>query len=247
MEPKVNLKPRFEGEDVKKTEAVLRKRNVNLSQARERVERQTASRKAFAEQKKSTVLVPHVLVRNWNRKHSDAKRLLKLHTQQQSKDIEGPTCLLAIRNLRQGASKATFTTLRSLHLTKCNTAVILPNNAESRRILQTVEPFVYFGYPELSTIQKLFERRAAMFINGVLTPVADNAIIEDNLGSLGLICVEDVVDAVWRNTTEGAQALKKFAPFSVADLKKAEGINARVVTQGNIKESINKKISNILA
>jgi len=53
-------------------------------------------------------------------------------------------------------------------------------------------------------------------------PISDNVIVEDLLGEKGIICIEDIIDALWRckSSHEGYQAVKDVLwPIQLAPLK----------------------------
>lgn len=85
-------------------------------------------------------------------------------------------------------------TLSSLRLRKLHEGVFLPYNSMTRKMLHLVEPYVLYGVPSNETISDLVRRRGYCKVDGKRVPLADNTVIERELGTdCGLICVEDVV------------------------------------------------------
>ena len=88
-------------------------------------------------------------------------------------------------------------TLSSLRLRRLNEGVFLPYNSTTRKMLHLVEPYVLYGIPSLETISDLVRRRGFVKVDGKRLPLADNNVIERELGDeFGLICVEDLVQVL---------------------------------------------------
>lgn len=88
-------------------------------------------------------------------------------------------------------------TLSSLRLRRINEGVFLPYDSNTRKMLHLVEPYVLYGAPSAETISDLVRRRGFCKVDGKRVPLADNNVIERELGnSLGLICVEDLVQVL---------------------------------------------------
>ena len=92
--------------------------------------------------------------------------------------------------------KSVKKTLSSLRLRRVNEGVFLPYNSTTRKMLHLVEPYVLYGVPSLETISDLVRRRGFCKVDGKRVPLADNNVIERELGELGLICVEDLVQVL---------------------------------------------------
>jgi large subunit ribosomal protein L7e len=60
-------------------------------------------------------------------------------------------------------------------------------------MLHTVEPYVLYGTPSNETVADLVRRRGYCKIEGKRVQLSDNNLIEEHLGDVGLICVEDVI------------------------------------------------------
>eukprot|EP00389_Voromonas_pontica_P002384 GDKH01003537.1.p1 GENE.GDKH01003537.1~~GDKH01003537.1.p1 ORF type:complete len:257 (-),score=49.43 GDKH01003537.1:104-874(-) len=246
---KVLWKGRNNSDRITNAEVVLRRRNVDLAAAAERSQRQQENRKKFAKDRRGSIVLPFRLVNNWKLQRVDRLRAKRAKKAVKSpKDIEAHRVLLAVRNQRlpSTASKESKQELQALGLTALHTAVILPNTEQMRQKLVVVSPFVYYGYPSLQTVKNMFSKCANLRVKGQRTPLMDNAVIEDNMGELGMFCVEDVVDAVWRGGESAQSVLSHFWPFQLASLKKAEGLDAKDLEEGNIKSAINSKLEKVL-
>ena len=94
-------------------------------------------------------------------------------------------------------------TLSSLRLRRLNEGVFLPYTTATRKMLHLVEPYVLYGVPSLETISDLVRRRGFCRVDGKRVPLADNNVIERELGELGLICVEDLVQVLSSGSMDG--------------------------------------------
>jgi len=63
--------------------------------------------------------------------------------------------------------------------------------------LQTEEPQIAWGTPNLKSVRELVYKRGFVKVNGNRTPITTNDIIEKNLGKYGIICVEDLIHEIF--------------------------------------------------
>ena len=78
--------------------------------------------------------------------------------------------------------------LRQLH----NASFVRLNEA-TIRMLRLIEPFVTYGHPTRTTVEKLVYKRGFAKINKQRLPIGGNAVIEDGLGSVGICCAADLI------------------------------------------------------
>ena len=97
------------------------------------------------------------------------------------------------------------TTLTRLRLRRMQEGVFLPYNSMTRKMLHLVEPYVLYGIPSTETIADLVRRRGFCRVEGKRTPLADNNVIERELGDAGLICVEDLVQVLSNVDSDGGE------------------------------------------
>lgn len=102
-------------------------------------------------------------------------------------------------------------TLSSLRLRRVNEGVFLPYDATTRKMLHLVEPYVLYGVPSPETVNDLVRRRGFCRVDGKRAPLADNNVIERELGDVGLICVEDLVHVIATGGGEGEEDKATFA------------------------------------
>ena len=86
--------------------------------------------------------------------------------------------------------------LRLLRLRQLHNAVFLRNNKAVMNMLRRVEPYVTYGTPSLSVIRQLIYKRGCGKINGQRIPFSNNYVVEEGLGSVGIRCVEDLINEI---------------------------------------------------
>lgn len=110
-------------------------------------------------------------------------------------------------------------TLASLRLRRVDEGVFLPYDARTRKMLHLVEDHVLYGVPSDETVSDLVRRRGFCKVEGKRVPLADNNVIERELGeSAGMICVEDLVQVLTSGPDEvgeggGTSAFGAVAKF----------------------------------
>jgi large subunit ribosomal protein L7e len=87
--------------------------------------------------------------------------------------------------------------LQLLRLRQINNGVFIRLNAATKQMLQLVDPYITYGYPNLKTVRELIYKRGYAKINGQRVAVTDNHQIEQVLGKHGIICVEDLVHEIF--------------------------------------------------
>jgi len=157
-----------------------------------------------------------------NKEESSAKKEDNNEQQQQLHKIPykansiGATTVFAIliRPTIHTTPKPVKKTLSSLRLRRMQEGVFLPYNSATRKMLHLVEPYVLYGIPSSETISDLVRRRGFCRVDGKRVPLADNNVIERELGESGLICVEDLVHMIGTGGGEGKEEAATFSKVS---------------------------------
>jgi large subunit ribosomal protein L7e len=84
-------------------------------------------------------------------------------------------------------------TLQLLRLRQIGNAVLLKLNKATLNMLKLVAPYVTWGYPSQKTISDLVYKRGFASVQGQRLPITSNQIVEDNLGTKDILCVEDLI------------------------------------------------------
>merc|ERR1712113_786747 len=74
--------------------------------------------------------------------------------------------------------------LQLLRLRRINSGVFIKVNGPMKKMLKYIDPYVTYGYPSLKTVRNLVYKRGYGKIN-------------NNLGHLGISCVEDLIHEIY--------------------------------------------------
>lgn len=127
-----------------------------------------------------------------------------------------------------------------------NCSLFIASNDNLQKLL-TVANYVAYGSPTKKMVDDLIRKRGFMKdAAGKRVPMSDNVLIEELLGeSCGCICVEDVIDALWRcNRDEQTyQAVKKqLWPIQLASLKEtSDKRDVKHEANGRILKKVNTR------
>lgn len=140
--------------------------------------------------------------KHWEAFQTESKNLIdKKRTAKSNNEIfvEGePKFLLVVRI--KGINKVPpkeRKIMQLLRLRQINNAVLLKNNKAVMNMLRRVEAFVTYGYPSHQTVRSLIYKRGYGKINRQRIPLSNNTVVETGLGSLGIKCVEDLLNEIW--------------------------------------------------
>merc|ERR1712063_79922 len=114
-------------------------------------------------------------------------------------------------------------------------------------MIRMVEPFITYGYPSRSTIQKLIYKRGAGKVNRARIPLTDNSVVEGQLGKFGITCVEDLIHEIHTCGPHFKEANNFLWPFKLSSPLggwKDKGIHfSEGGDAGNREELINKLVA----
>ena len=107
--------------------------------------------------------------------------------------------------------------LRLLRLRQIHNGVFIRLNSSTKKLLVLVQPYITFGYPNLKTVRELIYKRGYAKVKQQRKPITDNAIIEENLGKHGIICIEDVIHEIYTCGPKFKQVNKFLWPFKLSN------------------------------
>jgi len=87
--------------------------------------------------------------------------------------------------------------LQLLRLRQIHNGTFVKVNGASKQILKLVEPYVTYGAANLKTVSDLVYKRGHAKIGRDRIALTDNAIIHNNLGKMGVHCMEDVIHELY--------------------------------------------------
>lgn len=103
--------------------------------------------------------------------------------------------VIRIRGI-MGVSPKVRKILQLLRLRQINNAVFVKINKATLNMLQLVDPYIAWGYPNLKTIRGLVYKRGFGKVEKQRIALTDNSIVEKVLGTKDVICVEDLVHEI---------------------------------------------------
>lgn len=166
-------------------------------------------------------LKAEVFVNKYLKAERDAKRMKRTILQGQlfktPSNAESQKLLIVFRHrAHRIASETTSKILRSLKLAKLHNAVFLKNDTESSALLKLIEPYVCWGYPNINTVRNLIFKHGYFLIDKKRTALNSNKLVEERLGSEGIICVEDIIHELF-TVSDNFKKIKEFLiPFNVS-------------------------------
>lgn len=108
-------------------------------------------------------------------------------------------------------------TLQLLRLLQINNGVFVRLTKATIEMLRIVEPFVAYGYPNLKSVRELIYKRGYGKIDKQRIALSDNALIEENLGKYGMVCMEDLIHEIYTVGPNFKQASNFLWPFKLSN------------------------------
>lgn len=113
--------------------------------------------------------------------------------------------------------------LRLLRLRQIQNGVFVRLNYATIRMLQRVEPYITYGYPNLKSVRELIYKRGFGKVGkpGAWSrlPLSDNRVIEKALGDKNIICMEDLVHEIFTCGPNFKAANNFLWPFQLSSPK----------------------------
>jgi large subunit ribosomal protein L7e len=122
--------------------------------------------------------------------------------------------VIRIRGLA-GVSPRVRKVMQLLRLRQAHNGVFIKLSYATWQMLRIVEPYIAYGYPSLSSVRQLIYKRGYAKIKNQRIPITDNAVIEQQLGKRGLICVEDLVHEIFTVGPNFKYASRFLWPFKL--------------------------------
>jgi len=107
--------------------------------------------------------------------------------------------------------------LQLLRLLKINSGVFVRLNKATSELLQIVQPYIAYGYPNLKSVRELIYKRGYGKVDKQRVPLTDNAIVEEHLGKYGIVCMEDLIHEILTVGPNFKQANNFLWPFQLSN------------------------------
>jgi len=104
--------------------------------------------------------------------------------------------VIRIRGINQ-VSPRVKKILQLLRLRQIGNATFVKLNKATNMMLNIAQPYITWGYPNLKTVRELIYKRGHGKVNGQRIALNDNAVVEENVGNIGLQSVEDLIHEIF--------------------------------------------------
>ncbi|KAK2845989.1 hypothetical protein Q7C36_010843 [Tachysurus vachellii] len=156
--------------------------------------------------------------KNSKRKHRDEVRLARnRHRPPPPLPLAKNSLVFAVR-IRQikGISPKVRKIIHMLRLRKIFSGTFIKVSKTSMNMLQVVEPYVAWGFPNLKSVRDLILKRGQGKVDKRKIPLTDNVVIEKHLGQYGIICLEDLIHEIY-STGKNFKVVNRFLwPFCLS-------------------------------
>jgi large subunit ribosomal protein L7e len=203
-------------------ETILKKRKSNEEWALKRKAQLELRQKKSKQSKASEFKMPEQFIRDYRDKELDLVRM-KDRIKRKRPPVENLKSKLLFVVRIQGKSDMhpkTRKILQSLRLLRIFSGTFVKANVAIMEMLQKVEPYITYGYPNLSSVRELIYKKGQARIDKQRVPLTDNNIIEQELGKYGILSIEDIVHEIANVGPHFKEVSSFLWPFS---LNKPEG------------------------
>ena len=110
-------------------------------------------------------------------------------------------CLLLVVRIKE--SRATTPQaqkiLKELGLKEINNCSFVKANSDNLQKLLIIRDYVAWGQPTKRVVDDIIRKRGYLKSQDLKRiPISDNVVVEELLSEKGIICIEDIIDALWR-------------------------------------------------
>nr|ACN40686.1 unknown [Picea sitchensis] len=229
-------------------ESVLKKRKRNEEWEKNKKEQLDAAKLKRAQNRKLIFKRAEKYIKEYRDQERDLIRLKRDAKLRGGFYVDPEAKLLFIIRIRgiNDMHPKTRKILQLLRLRQIFNGVFLKVNKATVNMLQRVEPYVTYGYPNLKSIRELIYKRGYGKVNKQRIPLTDNAVIEQVLGQNGIICIEDLIHEIITVGPNFTKANNFLWPFKLSapsgGLKKKRNHYIEGGDAGNRELKINELI-----
>ena len=105
--------------------------------------------------------------------------------------------------------------LSKLNLKELNNAIILFYNKDNFKMVKLIESYVTWGYINKNTIGDLLRKRGSVTVGNNEPNELENTRIEDALGKLGIVCIEDIIHELTYESKNAKDVLNFLGYFKL--------------------------------
>ncbi|KZL67415.1 60s ribosomal protein l7, partial [Colletotrichum incanum] len=200
-------------------ETLLKKRK---SQEKARAERNSATEKRKAANKEKRQVIfkrAEKYIKEYRDAEREKIRLSRVAKENDSAFVPAEAkliFLIRIKGINKIAPKPRKI-LQLLRLLQINNGVFIKITKATTEMIKIIEPWVAYGYPNLKSVKELVYKRGYGKVNKQRVALTDNAIIEENLGKYGIVCMEDLIHEIYTVGPNFKQASNFLWPFKLSN------------------------------
>ncbi|KAK4106957.1 60S ribosomal protein L7 [Parathielavia hyrcaniae] len=205
--------------DVLVPETLLKKRKSQEKARAERTAEQDKRKKANKEKRGVIFKRAEKYVKEYRDAEREKIRLARVAKQDGSFYIPAEAKLIFVIRIK-GINKIPpkpRKILQLLRLLQINNGVFVRVTKATAEMIKVVEPWVAYGYPNLKSVKELIYKRGYGKVSGQRIALTDNAVIEENLGKYGIICMEDLIHEIYTVGPNFKQAANFLWPFKLSN------------------------------
>jgi large subunit ribosomal protein L7e len=116
-----------------------------------------------------------------------------------------------------GVSPKAKKVMQLFRLRQLHNATFVKLNEATIRMLRLIEPYVTYGYPTRSTVQKLIWKRGFGKLSKQRVPIADNTVVQEGLGEFGIDCTADLINEIFTVGPNFKKANNFLWPFKLSN------------------------------
>ena len=205
-------------------EVIIRKKNQGIKKEKlsERVNNELLKKKRRYEANHQ-YLSAQKLVKNYREKqksHTAYKYRLKtsnkvLNLKYDKTKEHLPIIIIRICGQWERIPKEIQLILAKFHLKELNNAIILFYNKENFKMVKLIESYVTWGYINKYLIEDLLRKRGCITLGNNEPNELDNVAIENSLGRLGIVCIEDIIFELTKETKNAKDVLNYLGYFKL--------------------------------
>merc|ERR1711951_204532 len=199
-------------------ETLLKKRKAR-AEAKAKALKAAEVNKKKAQLKKGVIFkCAEKYVREYKARENDLLRLKRQARKMGNYYVEPEPKLAFVIRIRgiNGVHPKPRKVLQLFRLRQINNGVFIKLNKATLNMLKIAEPYVAWGVPNLKTVRELIYKRGYGKVNHQRIPLTDNAIIEKELGSKDIICMEDLIHEVFTVGNNFKYASNFLWPFKLS-------------------------------
>merc|ERR1719506_2045025 len=198
-------------------ETILKKRRRDAKLSAQRAAQRITDKKAGRKKRQQMFKSAEKYVKEYRQMENDLIRFRRTAKKHGNYFLEPEGRLAVVIRIRgiNGVAPKVRKILQLLRLRQVNNCVFVKLNKATLNMLRLVEPYIAYGYPNLKAVRELVYKRGFGKVNKQRIALTDNSIIEGQLGSKGIACVEDLIHELFTCGPNFKQANNFLWPFKL--------------------------------